>query len=581
MSDKSFGDFWYRWFIYIFSNCLCVLLTLVCAKTILCITFARKQFVYFMSAPTVSIPSKNLLKLGLKNTENVHYQLSPEELVQDSIRTGEGVLNDTGALVIRTGEFTGRSPKDKFTVKDEHTADSVHWNEFNLPIEPKYFDIIYKKVFDYLEKLPEVWVRDCYACADPRYRLNIRVINEKPWNNLFAYNMFLRPTEDELENFEPTWQVISAPGLRLDPKECGTRQHNAAVVSFKHKMILIAGSGYTGETKKGIFTILNYILPHEHNVLSMHCSANMGKDGDTAIFFGLSGTGKTTLSADPARKLIGDDEHAWTDDNIFNFEGGCYAKCINLTEDKEPEIYHAIRPGALVENVSFFPGTNKINFDDASITENTRVSYPLNFISNALEPSVGRLPRNIFFLTCDAFGVLPPISKLTPGQAMYQFISGYTAKVAGTEAGVTEPKPTFSACFGAPFLPLHPGTYAHMLGDKMQEHKVNVWMINTGWTGGPYGVGHRMKLKYTRAMITAALEGKLNNVSFVEHPVFGVAIPQECPDVPAEVLNPRNTWEDKAAYDEKAKYLAGLFIKNFEKYVNGVSEEIRSAAPKA
>lgn len=541
---------------------------------------ASTNLACYMSVPVVSIPKKSLLRLGLQHSETVHYQLSPEELVQDTLRIGEGVLNDTGALVIRTGEFTGRSPKDKFTVKDETTADSVHWNEFNIPIEPKYFDIISKKVSAYLDSLPELWVRDCYACADPRYRLNVRVVNEKPWNNLFAYNMFLRPTEEELENFEPDWYVISAPGLKLDPVECGTRQHNAAVVSFKHRTILIAGTGYTGEIKKGIFTILNYILPHEKNVLSMHCSANMGKDGDTAIFFGLSGTGKTTLSADPNRQLIGDDEHGWTGDNIFNFEGGCYAKTINLTEEKEPEIFHAIRPGALVENTCFFPGTNQINFDDGSITENTRVSYPLHFISNAQEPSVGGLPKNIFFLTCDAFGVLPPVSKLNPGQAMYQFISGYTAKVAGTEAGVTEPKPTFSACFGAPFLPLHPGKYAQMLGEKMRENKVNVWMINTGWTGGPYGIGNRMKLKYTRAMITAALEGKLDHVNFETHPVFGMSIPTSCPDVPTEVLNPRNTWADQKAYDEKAAYLAGLFVRNFEKYADGVSAEILAAAPK-
>jgi phosphoenolpyruvate carboxykinase (ATP) len=528
---------------------------------------------------TTALP-KDLLRLGLKNTDRIHYQSAPEELVQDSLRIGEGVLNDTGALVIRTGEFTGRSPKDKFIVKDVITADSVHWNEFNLPIETRYFDIIHKKILDYLGNLPELWVRDCYACADPRYRLNVRVVNEKPWNNLFAYNMFLRPTEEELDGFKPEWQILSAPGLKLDPKECGTRQHNAAIVSFAHKMILIAGTGYTGETKKGIFTILNYILPYEKDVLSMHCSANMGKDGDTAIFFGLSGTGKTTLSADPARKLIGDDEHGWTKDNIFNFEGGCYAKTINLTEEKEPEIFQAIRPGALVENTRFFPGSQRINFDDGSITENTRVSYPLDFISNSLEPSVGGLPRNIFFLTCDAFGVLPPVSRLTPGQAMYQFISGYTAKVAGTEAGVTEPKPTFSACFGAPFLPLHPGKYAAMLGSKMQEHKVNVWMINTGWTGGAYGTGNRMKLSYTRAMITAALEGKLNKVDFRPDPVFGMEIPVECPGVPSEILDPRSTWEDKTAYDQKAKFLADLFIKNFEKYKDGVSAEVLAAAPK-
>jgi phosphoenolpyruvate carboxykinase (ATP) len=533
-----------------------------------------------MSAPVFVIPIEKLIRLGLKFSDNIHYQLSPQELVQDTIRKGEAVLNDTGALVINTGEFTGRSPKDKFTVKDEITANSVHWNDFNIPIEEKYFDIVKKKILDYLNQRPELWVRDCFACADPRYRMSIRIVNEKPAINLFAYNMFIRPTEDELEEFSPEWTILSAPGLKLDAKECGTRQHNAAIVSFKQKMILIAGTGYTGETKKGIFTILNYILPHDKNVLSMHCSANMGKDGDTAIFFGLSGTGKTTLSADPNRKLIGDDEHGWTDDGIFNFEGGCYAKTINLTEEKEPEIYNAIRPGALVENITFYPGTNRINFDDGSVTENTRVSYPLNFISNALEPSVGGLPKNIFFLTCDAFGVLPPISKLNAGQAMYQFISGYTAKVAGTEAGVTEPKPTFSACFGAPFLPLHPGKYAEMLGQKMQKHKVNVWLINTGWTGGPHGVGSRMKLKFTRAMITAALEGKLNNVEFETHPVFGMAIPKSCPDVPTEVLNPRNTWADKNAYDEKAKYLGSLFIRNFEKYAAGVNEEILNAAPK-
>jgi phosphoenolpyruvate carboxykinase (ATP) len=530
--------------------------------------------------PVTTLPSRSLLRMGLKNIDKIRYQLSPEELIQDTLRRGEGVLNDTGALVIRTGEFTGRSPKDKFIVKDEFTADSIHWNDFNIAIEPTYFDIIHEKILAYFEKLPELWVRDCYACADPRYRVNIRVINEKPANNLFAYNMFLRPKEEELDDFTPQWHILSAPGLHLDAAACGTRQHNAAVVSFKHRMILIAGSAYTGEMKKGIFTVLNYILPYERNVLSMHCSANMGKAGDTAVFFGLSGTGKTTLSADPNRQLIGDDEHAWTGDNIFNFEGGCYAKTINLTAEKEPEIFAAIRPGALVENTVFFPGTNRINFDDASITENTRVSYPLDFISNAIEPSIGNLPRNIFFLTCDAFGVLPPVCKLTPGQAMYQFISGYTAKVAGTEAGVTEPKSTFSACFGAPFLPLHPGKYARMLGEKMQKHNVNVWMINTGWTGGPYGTGSRMKLKYTRAMITAALEGKLDMAEFEICPTFGVAIPKECNGVPADVLNPRSTWADKVAYDNKAKYLASLFIKNFEKYKDGVSSEILAAAPK-
>lgn len=533
-----------------------------------------------MSITLTTLPPIALVHLGIKNRDKVRYQSTPEELVQDTLRRGEGELNDTGALVIQTGEFTGRSPKDKFIVKDHITADTVHWNEFNIPIDGKYFDIVYNRIMEHFNQLPELWARDCYACADPRYRLNIRVINEMPANNLFAYNMFLRPTEEELEHFTPEWHILSAPSLKLDPAVCGTRQHNAAIVSFEKKMILIAGSGYTGEMKKGIFTILNYILPQQKNVLSMHCSANRGANGDTAIFFGLSGTGKTTLSADPNRELIGDDEHAWTNDNIFNFEGGCYAKTIGLTEEKEPEIFNAIRPGALVENTRFFESTNRINFDDGSITENTRVSYPLYFISNAADPSVGELPRNIFFLTCDAFGVLPPISKLTPGQAMYQFISGYTAKVAGTEEGVTEPKPTFSACFGAPFLPLHPGKYAEMLGRKMQENKVNVWMINTGWTGGPYGAGNRMKLSYTRAMITAALEGRLDKVSFTNHEVFGMAIPTQVPGVPAEVLDPRNTWADKTAYDEKSRYLAGLFIRNFEKYAAGVTQETLDASPR-
>ena len=524
-------------------------------------------------------PLTALAKIGLKTTKPVHYQLSPKELTEQSLQRKEGVLNDTGALVIKTGEFTGRSPKDKFIVKDDITADTVHWNDFNIPIEPKYFDNMYDKLMKHLST-KEVWVRDSYVCADSNYRLNIRVINENPWSNLFAYNMFLRPAESELENFTADWHIIQAPDFKADPATDGTRQHNFAMVSFSKKTILIGGTGYTGEMKKGIFTILNYILPQEKNVLSMHCSANIGKAGDTAVFFGLSGTGKTTLSADPNRSLIGDDEHGWTNDTVFNFEGGCYAKTIDLSEEKEPEIYHAIKPGALVENVTFIEGSNKIDFSSKVITENTRVSYPLSFISNALEPSIGKTPKNIFFLTADAYGILPPISKLNPGQAMYQFISGYTAKVAGTEAGVTEPKSTFSACFGAPFLPLHPGKYAEMLGKKMKEHNVNIWMINTGWSGGPYGIGHRMKLPFTRSMITAALEGKLDNVSFEAHPVFGMMMPMTCPDVPSDILNPRNTWADKSSYDLKAKDLASQFIKNFQKYAAGVNEEILAAAPK-
>jgi phosphoenolpyruvate carboxykinase (ATP) len=533
-----------------------------------------------MLAPTIMIPTKQLQELGFSANTGLHYQLSPSELVEQTVLRGQGVLNDTGALCIQTGEFTGRSPKDKFIVKDAVTENSVDWNNFNIPIEEKYFHQLKKKLLDYLGAKEEVWIRDAYACADPAYRLNIRVVNENPWSNLFAHNMFLRPEENELENFEPEWHIIQAPGFKADPSVDGTRQHNFAVLSFTHKTILIGGTGYTGEIKKGIFSVLNYILPHDKNVLSMHCSANMGNKGDTAVFFGLSGTGKTTLSADPNRKLIGDDEHGWTNDSVFNFEGGCYAKTIDLSEEKEPEIFNAIRPGALVENIHFFAGKRQIDFSSKAITENTRVSYPLDFISNALEPAIGGLPKNIFFLTCDAYGVLPPVSKLSPGQAMYQFISGYTAKVAGTEAGVTEPKSTFSACFGAPFLPLHPGKYAAMLGEKMKKNQVNVWMINTGWSGGPYGIGHRMKLSYTRAMITAALEGKLEAVNYEAHPVFGMMIPVNCPGVPAEILNPRSTWADTAAYDAKSKDLAKQFVQNFEKYASGVSEEILQAAPK-
>ena len=524
------------------------------------------------------IPTSALVKMGILN-EKIHYQLSPDELTQQTVKRSQGVLSSTGALIINTGEFTGRSPQDKFIVLDEITEHSVDWGGFNTPIDEKYFLQLQQKLTTYLSQQKEVWVRDAYACADNDYRLNIRVVNENAWSNLFCYNMFLRPAEEELENFEPDWHILQAPSFMAEATVDGTRQHNFSIISFKHKVILIGGSGYTGEMKKGIFSVLNFVLPHDKNVLSMHCSANMGEAGDTAIFFGLSGTGKTTLSADPNRKLIGDDEHGWTADTVFNFEGGCYAKTIFLTEETEPEIYRAIRPGALVENVSFKAGTNEIDFESKAITPNTRVSYPLHFISNAMEPSVGNTPKNIFFLTCDSYGIFPPVSKLNPGQAMYQFISGYTAKVAGTEAGVSEPQSTFSACFGAPFLPLHPGQYAEMLGNKMREHNVNVWMINTGWSGGSYGVGKRMKLSYTRAMITAALNGELNDVSFEAHPVFGMLMPTSCPNVPTEILNPRNTWADKTAYDAMAQNLAQQFIKNFTKYAAGVNEEILAAAP--
>jgi phosphoenolpyruvate carboxykinase (ATP) len=509
-----------------------------------------------------------------------HWNLTPEDLINHTLKAGQGKLDQNGALAIDTGEFTGRSPKDKFTVKDEVTAKTVWWNNFNIPFTPEKFDQLYIKMIRYFEG-KEFFVRDAFACADWRYRMNIRVINEYAWSNLFVSNMFLRPTSSELSMFKAEWLILNAPGFKADPAEDGTRQHNFSIIDFKRKIILIGGSAYTGEIKKGIFTALNFILPHQKNVLPMHCSANMGEMGDTAIFFGLSGTGKTTLSADPNRKLIGDDEHGWTPDNIiFNFEGGCYAKTIDLSEEKEPDIFRAIKKGALLENIVFKNGTREVDFADGSKTENTRVSYPIDHIRNIAVPSIGLNPKNIFFLTCDAYGVLPPISKLTPGQAAFHFISGYTAKVAGTEAGITEPTMTFSACFGAPFMPLHPTQYAEMLSRKMQEANVNVWLVNTGWSGGSYGIGKRMSLKYTRALISAALSGELDKVAYQTHEIFGVAMPKACPGVPAEILNPKNTWSDSEAYDQKANYLANAFLNNFEKFADSASEEILAGAPK-
>ena len=523
--------------------------------------------------------TSNLKELGLGNIDKAHWNLTPEQLTQTALDLGQGRLSDTGALVINTGEFTGRSPKDRFIVCDEKTEESVWWGDINIKFTPENFDKLHAKINDYLAG-KEVYIRDAYACADDNYRLNLRVVTEFPWSNMFASNMFLRPEKAELENFNPEWHVVCAPGLMAVAAEDGTRQHNFAVVNFTKKMIIIGGTGYTGEIKKGIFSVLNFILPHEKNTLSMHCSANVGKDGDTSVFFGLSGTGKTTLSSDPNRRLIGDDEHGWSKDSVFNFEGGCYAKTIDLTEEQEPQIYGAIKSGAILENIGFQGDSNMPDYSDTTITQNTRVSYPIHHIDNIMVPSIGGVPKNIFFLTADAFGVLPPISKLTSGQAMYHFISGYTAKVAGTEAGVTEPQTAFSACFGAPFLPLHPTKYAEMLGAKIAESDVKVWLINTGWSGGEYGTGSRIKLKYTRAMITAALEGKLDNVEYTTHDVFGLAMPNECENVPTEILSPKKTWADKAAYDAKANSLATKFVANFKQFESAANEEIMAAAPK-
>ncbi|GIV33061.1 MAG: phosphoenolpyruvate carboxykinase [ATP] 2 [Chitinophagales bacterium] len=520
------------------------------------------------------------LEAELKNPANIYWNLTPAELVEHAITGNMGVLNDTGALVVDTGEFTGRSPKDKFIVKDALTANSVDWNNFNIPFSEEHFNRLLEDMKVYSQD-KNIYVRDAYVCADPKYRMNLRVITEFPWANLFSYNMFLRPSAAEIQDMQPEWTILALPSFHAHAGRHGTRQHNFAVINFTRKIALIGGTAYTGEIKKGVFTVLNFVLPHQHGVLSMHCSANMGPQGDTALFFGLSGTGKTTLSADSGRRLIGDDEHGWSDEGIFNFEGGCYAKCIDLTPEKEPQIFAAIRFGSLLENVRFFKNSRTVDYSDKSVTENTRVSYPLHYIDNALIPSVGNIPKNIFFLTADAFGVLPPISKLTPGQAMFHFISGYTAKVAGTEAGIIEPQPSFSACFGAPFLPLHPTRYAEMLGIKMQKYQVKTWLINTGWSGGPYGIGSRIKLAYTRAMITAALNGQLENVPYETHPVFGLHMPQSCPNVPSEILNPRNTWDNKANYDKQANMLAEKFNRNFEKYADKATEDILHAAPKS
>ncbi len=520
-----------------------------------------------------------LEKYGIKNTANQYCNLSQADLVAESLKRGLGELSDTGALCIRTGEFTGRSPEDKFTVDNEISHDQVDWNKFNKPFPQDKFDLLATQVCQYFEG-KDVFVKDAYACADSRYRIRIRVFAEYPWSAQFAGNMFIRPEASDLSGFEPEWCIYCAPGFKANPAEHGTRQHNFSIIDFKSKKILIGGSAYTGEIKKSIFTILNFILPIQHNVLSMHCSANIGDDGSSTIFFGLSGTGKTTLSADPHRSLIGDDEHGWSDEGVFNFEGGCYAKCIDLSEEKEPEIFRAIKAGAILENIQFEPGTNTPDYSNATITENTRVSYPLEHIHNAKQPSVGGHPKHIFFLTCDAYGILPPISRLNKAQAMYHFISGYTAKVAGTEAGVTEPKATFSNCFGAPFLPLHPTQYADMLGKKVDAYGPKIWLVNTGWTGGAYGTGSRIKLAYTRAMIHAAMKGELDQVEYHTQDIFGLHYPSVCPGVPSEVLNPRNTWADSSAYDAQANALAELFVRNFEKFESRATDEMKAASPK-
>ncbi|MEL6539355.1 MAG: phosphoenolpyruvate carboxykinase (ATP) [Bacteroidota bacterium] len=519
-----------------------------------------------------------LAGMGLEYLGACHWQLPPAALVEEALRNHEGVLSSTGALVCSTGKFTGRSPRDKFIVQDSETHDKVWWGTVNTPFAPQHFEALYQRVVQFL-KGKKVYLRDAYASALPAYQLPIRIINTVAWHNLFAHNLFVRPSQEALREFVPEFTIISVPEFQAVPQVDGTRQANFTIINFTKKIILIGGTGYAGEMKKGIFAFMNYMLPQRHQVLPMHCAANMGSQGDTAIFFGLSGTGKTTLSADSGRRLIGDDEHGWYDEGIFNFEGGCYAKTIHLSPEREPQIFQAIKFGAILENQCFVPGTRIVDYDNATVTENTRTAYPIEHVPQAIIPSLGGIPKHIFFLTCDAHGVLPPIAKLNKAQAMYHFLTGYTAKVAGTETDVIEPQATFSACFGASFLPLHPTQYAAMLGQKMEAHEVSVWLVNTGWVGGPYGVGERIALAHTRTIITAALSGALDKVDYATHEIFNIAVPTSCPGIPYTLLSPISTWNNTEAYTQQARQLASNFVDNFKQYENFADAEICAGGP--
>jgi phosphoenolpyruvate carboxykinase (ATP) len=540
------------------------------------------------ASPTVAIApeghaiSIDLRALGIINPGPIHAHLSSAELVEHALRRGEGILAARGALVATTGERTGRSPQDRFIVAEPDSQGNIWWGPVNRRLEPEMFGRLVEKARAYVQGR-ELFVTDAWACADPAHRLQVRVITEQAWHALFARCLLLRPELHELEGrrarFEPELTILALGGLQADPTRDGTRSHVFIVLSLEKRLVLIGGSYYAGEIKKSIFSVLNYLLP-QSGVLPMHCSANIGATGDTALFFGLSGTGKTTLSADPERRLIGDDEHGWSDQGVFNIEGGCYAKTIHLSAEGEPQIWNAIRFGCVLENVVVDPATRWPDFDDASYTENTRAAYPVDFIDRCEISGRGGHPRHVVFLTCDAFGVLPPVSRLTSDQALYHFLSGYTAKVAGTEAGVTEPQATFSTCFAAPFLPLHPTRYAEMLNAKLRQHRSQVWLVNTGWTGGPYGKGSRMKLSLTRAMVGAALRGDLEAVPSSPDPVFGVLVPKSCPGVPSEVLSPRTTWPNPSDYDAQARHLARLFQTNFAAYAAQAAEAVRQAGPR-
>ena len=513
--------------------------------------------------------------------KNVFKNLSPAVLAEEAVKRNEGIFTETGALLVKTGKYTGRSPKDKYIVDSAAVHDKIAWGSVNVPTTRETFEKIRDQIIEFLEN-KDIFVFDGYAGADVKHRRKFRIINELASQNLFIHQLLVRPNDDELKNFgEPDWTILVAPGLKLDAAKLGINSEAAIMIDYENTTAVIAGSAYSGEIKKSVFSIMNYIMPVEDNILPMHCSSNMDKEtGETAVFFGLSGTGKTTLSADPNRKLIGDDEHGWSDEGVFNFEGGCYAKCIDLKEENEPEIYHAIRFGALVENVVIDEKTRKCDYSDKSITENTRVGYPVDYISNSQIPGVGGIPKVVVFLTADAFGVLPPISRLNKNAAMYHFVTGFTSKLAGTERGVTEPQPTFSTLFGEPFMPLPAEKYAEMLGERLDKYNTKVYLVNTGWTGGPYGVGNRMKLKYTRAMVTAALNGSIEKSEFIHDELFNLDIPKTIADCPSDILNPKDTWADKNAYDEQAKKLAHMFKENFDKKYPNMPSEIKNAGPK-
>ncbi len=512
------------------------------------------------------------------NLKRAKSNLRTAQLYEEAIRNKEGKLADSGPLVVSTGQYTGRSPKDKFVVKEPSSEDKIWWGSVNQSLAENKFNAMRDRMFEHMQD-KQLYVQDLFVGADPEYRLSVRVITETAWANLFARNLFIRPSEEELRNFEPNFTVVDVPSFKADPSQDGTHTKTFIALNMGQRLVLVGDTEYAGEIKKSMFTVMNYMLPLR-GVLPMHCSANIGADGDTALFFGLSGTGKTTLSADPKRTLIGDDEHGWSDQGVFNFEGGCYAKVINLSQQAEPDIWNASHHfGTVLENVVLDPETRHLDLDSASLTENTRSAYPIYFISNASPSGTGGHPKNIMMLTADAFGVMPPIARLNPEQAMYYFLSGYTAKLAGTERGVTEPQPEFSTCFGSPFLPLPPMTYAKLLGEKIQKHGSHVWLVNTGWTGGPYGVGKRMSIQYTRSMISAALDGSLSKVDTRPDPTFGFAVPVSCPGVPDEVLWPHNTWAEGEAYDVAARNLAKRFRDNFEKFSDQVTEDVRSAGP--